>query len=254
MLEQDIIGPSSSEWAAPIVLVKKKDGSLRLCVDYRQLNSVSRTDAYPMPRTDDMIDQLGRASFISTLDLARGYWQVPVANIDRHKTAFITPFGLYQFKAMLFGLQGAPATFQRMMDQLIRGLEGFATAYLDDLVIYSSTSDDHVKHLCNVFERLCKADLTAKPRKCQFAMKQCKYLGHIIGNGVVQPEPGKIDAVKSFAVPRTKTDVRAFLGLTGYYRRFLSDYATIALPLTDLTRKAAPNLINWNDRCNEASD
>ena len=132
---------------------------------------------------------------------------MPVANIDRHKTAFITPFGLYQFKAMPFGLQGAPATFQRMMDQLIRGLGGFTATYLDDLVIYSSTWEEHVKHLHNVFERLCKAGLTAKPRKCQFALKQCKYLGHIVGNGVVQSEPGKIDAVKSFAVPRTKTDV-----------------------------------------------
>ena len=111
--------------------------------------------------------------------------------------------------------------------------------YLDDLVIYSSTWEEHVKHLHNVFERLCKAGLTAKPRKCQFALKQCKYLGHIVGNGVVQSEPGIIDAVKSFAVPRTKTDVRAILGLTGYYRRFIPDYATIAIPLTDLTRKAA---------------
>ena len=155
----------------PIVLVKKKDSSLRLCVDYRRLNSVSKTNAYPMPRIDDMIDQLGRASFISTLDLTRGYWQVPVANGDRYKTAFITPFGLYQFKAMPFGLQGAPATFQRM---IIRGLEGFTAAYLDDLVIYSATWKEHVQHLHSVFECLRKAGLTAKPRKCQFAMKQCK--------------------------------------------------------------------------------
>ena len=118
---------------------------------------------------------------------------------------------------MPFGLQGAPATFQRMMDQLIRGLEGFTAAYLDDLVVYSLTWEEHVQHLHSVFERLCKAGLTAKPRKCQFAMSQCRYLGHVVGNGVVQPEPGKINAVKSFAVPRTKTDVRAFLGLTGYY-------------------------------------
>ena len=132
---------------------------------------------------------------------------------DRHKTAFTTPFGLYQFKTMPFGLQGAPATFQRMMDHLIQGLEGFTTAYLDDLVVYSSTWEEHLQHL-----------RTAKPKKCQFAMKQCKYLGHVVGNGVVQPELIKIDAVKSFAVPRTKIDVRAFLGVTGYYRRFIPEY------------------------------
>ena len=154
-----------------------------------------------------MIDQLGKANFISTLDLTRGYWQVPVANSDRHKTAFITPFGLYQFKAMPFGLQGAPATFQQMMDQLIQSLEGFTAAYLDDLVVYSSTWEEHVQHLHSVFEHLCKDGLTAKPQKCQFAMKQCRYLGHVVGNGVVQPEPGKIDAVKSFAVLRTETNV-----------------------------------------------
>ena len=204
MLREGIIEPSSSEWAAPIVLVKKKDGSLRLCVDYRRLNSVSKTDAYPMPRIDDMIDQLGSASFISTLDLTRGYWQMPVFDNDRHKTAFTTPFGLYQFKTMPFGLQGVPATFQRMMDRLIQGLEGFTAAYLDDLVVYSSTWEEHLQHLRQVFSCLQEASLTAKPKKCQFAMKQCKYLGYVVGNGVVQLELSKIDAVKSFAVPRPR--------------------------------------------------
>ena len=145
---------------------------MAIYVDYRRLNSVSKTDAYPMPRIDDIIDQSSRASFISTLDLTRGYWEVPVANIDQRKTVFITPFGLHQFKAIPFGLQRAPATFQQMMDQFIQGLEGF-TDDLDDVVIYSSTWEEHVQHMRNEFECLCKAGLTTKPRKWQFAMKQC---------------------------------------------------------------------------------
>ena len=137
MLDCGIIEQSRSEWATPIVLVKKKEGSLRLCVDYRRMNAVTQTDAYPMPRIDELIDRLGRAKYITTLDLTRGYWQVPVAEEDQHKTAFATPFGLFQFRVMPFGLCGAPATFQRMMDHLIEGLENFTAAYLDDLVIYS---------------------------------------------------------------------------------------------------------------------
>ena len=139
MEQNGIIEPSSSEWAAPIVLVKKKDGTLRFCVDYRKLNSLSQADAYPMPRIDELIDQLGQAMYVTTLDLTQGYWQVPVAEKAREKTAFVAPFGLYQFRMMPFGLQGAPATFQRMMDQLLCGLEGYAAAYLDDLVIYSDS-------------------------------------------------------------------------------------------------------------------
>lgn len=185
MLKDGIISSSESDWAALIVLVPKKDGSIRLCVDYRRLNEVSQIDVYPMPRIDNLIDRLGQACFISTLDLTRGYWQVPVAQKDQHKTAFATPFGFYQFKVMPFGLVGAPATFQRMMDKLLRGGEEFSAAYLDDLVIFSRTWEEHLEHVRFVLSQLREAGLTAKPRKCQFAMSHCTYLRHIVGDGQV---------------------------------------------------------------------
>eukprot|EP00731_Ephydatia_muelleri_P020019 Em0012g844a len=205
MLEGGIITPSNSEWSSPVVLVRKKDGSLRLCVHYRRLNSVSESDTYPMPRIDDLIDKLGEARFISTLDLTRGYWQVPVAEEARYKTAFATPFGLYEFTVMPFGLQGASATFQRLMDRIVKGCEKFAAAYLDDLIIFSTSWSDHVL------------------------------------------------AVESFVTPKTKSQVRAFLGLTGYYRRFVHNYTTLASPLTDLTRKSAPEQVECTAECERVS-
>ena len=247
MLEAGVIEPSNSEWAAPVVLVSKKDGTLRFCVDYRKLNAETREDSYPIPRIDDLIDQLGQTKYTTTLDLSRGYWQVPLAEADQPKSAFTTPFGLYQFKVMPFGLCGAPATFQRMTDQLLRGVELFAAAYLDDLVIFSKTWEDHLQHIKIVLQRLRKAGLTAKPSKCQFAMDQCSYLGHVVGNGIVKPEEQKLKAVREFAVPQTKREVRTFLGLTGYYRRFIPNYSTYALPLTDLTKKASPTKVVWTD-------
>ena len=178
-------------------------------MDYRRLNSVLQIDVYPMPRVDELLDCLGKAYFISTMDLTRGYWQVPVAVKDRHKTAFSSPFGFFQFQMMPFGLQGAPATFQRMMDSLIHGAHDFTAVYLDDLVIYSTTWEDHLYHLQTVLLRLRKAGLTAKPSKCQYGMQQCVYLGFTVGGGILKPEGGKL---------QTKRDVRAFLGITGYYR------------------------------------
>ena len=204
-MERDgVIEPSTSEWASPIVLVPKKDGSLRMCVDYRRLNSVSEADAYPMPRIDDLIDRLGDAKYITTLDLTRGYWQVPVAPPSRTRTAFTTPFGLYQFTVMPFGLQGAPATFQRMMDVLLKGIRDYAEAYLDDLVIFSRTWEEHCQHLKSVLSRLREAGLTAKPAKCQLGMRQCVYLGHLVGNGEVRPEERNLDAIEKFPRPVTK--------------------------------------------------
>lgn len=249
MLELGIIEPTSSEWASPMVVIKKNDGSLRICVDYRRLNSVSKTDAYPMPRVDEMIDRMGRAKFISTLDLTTGYWQVPVREEDRSKTAFVTPFGLFQLLRMPFGLQGAPATFQRMVDKLLDGVSSFSNAYIDDIVIYSSAWDEHLRHLHDVSTRLKKAGLTVKSKKFQFGSKKCTYLGHVIGDGEVRPEQAKIGAVAEFPEPMTKKAVRAFLGLTGYYRKFIPDYSSVACPLTDLTKKNQPTKILWTPEC-----
>eukprot|EP00731_Ephydatia_muelleri_P022289 Em0014g880a len=176
MFQDGVIESSISDWASPIVLIEKKDGGIRFCVDYRKLNSVTQGDAYPMPRVDELLDQLGNSQYLTTLDLARGYWQVPVKLEDRHKTAFTTPYGLYQFKVMPFGLCGAPATFQRMMDRLLRGAEG-------------------------------DAKLTARPEKCQMGMRHCTYLGHVVGCGQVKPEQSKLEAVKRFPIPLTKKDV-----------------------------------------------
>ena len=186
MLESGIIDKSTSEWAAPIVLVRKKDGSIQMCVDYRRLNSVSREDAYPMPCVDDLIDRLGKARFITTLDLTRGYWQMPVAAEDQHKTAFATPFGLFQFRVMPFGLNGALASFQRMMDRAVDGLQDFAAAYLDDLIIYSDTWEDHLRQVRLLLQRLRETGLTVKPTKCQFGRERCVYLGHVVGGGRIQ--------------------------------------------------------------------
>ena len=183
-----------------------------------------------MPRVDELIDRLGNASFITTLDLTRGYWQVPVEEKSRPLTAFAMPFGLYQFRMMPFGLSGAPATFQRLMDRVLRGLELYSASYLDDVVIHSTSWEEHLMHIRGVLERLRKAGLTAKPRKCQFGMQQCSYLGHIVGNGVVQPELAKLQAVEAFPTPTSKKQVRTFLGLIGYYRKFIPNYASVACP------------------------
>lgn len=252
MLEEGVITRSTSEWAAPVVLVTKKNGEICFCVDYRRLNSISRTDSYPMPRVDELIDRLGSANYISTLDLSRGYWQVPMSAHSKAKTAFATPFGLFEFNVMPFGLQGAPSTFQRMMDQLLRGLEDHAAAYLDDVVIHSVTWTEHLMALRKVLERLRAAGLTAKPSKCHFAMKECIYLGHIVGNGQVRPEIEKVAAVEGFPVPKTKKEVRTFWGLTGYYRKFVVNYATLAAPLTELTKNNAPNRVSWTSQCDQA--
>ena len=207
-----------------------------------------------MPRIDDLIDELGGASFVTTLDLVKGYWQVPVREENRPKTAFSTPRGLFQFWMMPFGLQGAPATFQRMMGSLLRGLEGRTAAYLDDIVIYSTTWEQHPQDIANALQRLREAGLTIKPKKCQFGMKECVYFDHIVGNGQVKPEESKVEDLRNFPLPKTKRKVRAFSGLSGYYRKFIPHYATVAALLTDLTRRNSPTRVVWTAECQIAFD
>ena len=245
MLAAGVVRPSKSAWASPIVLVEKKDGGIRFCVDYRKLNQASHFDAYPMPRIEEVFESIGNSTFISTLDLAKGYWQIPMAPESRDKTAFITPFGLFEFMVMPFGLHSAPATFQRTMNFILQECQSFSRAYIDDVAVFSGNWDDHISHLRTVFQQLQSAGLSVKLKKCQFGQSKVHYLGHRIGGGSIEPEPQKVQAVLNYPRPITKKDVRAFLGLIGYYRRFIPQFASVATSLSDLTKKGQPQIVDW---------
>ncbi len=240
MLELGVIEESHSDWASPIVLVPKMDGSVRFCVDYRRVNAVSKFDAYTMPR----VDELGVAHFYSTLDLTKGYWQIPLSPLSKEKTAFTTPFGLHQFITLLFGLFGAPATFQHLMDKVLRPHNAYAAAYLDDIIIHSNDWKRHMEHLRAVLRLLRVAEFTANPRKCAIGRVEVRYLGFHLGHGQVRPQIDKTAAIAACPSPKTKKEVRQFLGLPGYYRRFIPNYSDLTSPLTDLTKKEAPDPVD----------
>ncbi|RXN24948.1 hypothetical protein ROHU_005997 [Labeo rohita] len=249
MLEMGIIEPSTSEWSSPILLVPKKDGGIGFCTDFRKLNSISCFDSYPMPRIDELIERLGKASYITTLDLCKGYWQVPLDPSCKSYTAFRSPTGLYQYTILPFGLHGAPATFQRLMDQVLAGCEQYAAAYLDDVVIYSGTWQEHLRHLDDILKRLQEAGLTINTTKCSWAQEEVKYLGYLLGHGQIRPQVEKLKAIRNIARPQTKRQVRSFLGLIGWYHRFIPHFASLATPLTDLTKKSP---FFWTNECEEA--
>ena len=253
LLVKEIIRPSISPWSSPIVLVSKPDGSIRFCIDYRKVNSVTKKDAYPLPRIDETLHALGGATYFTTLDLQSGYWQVALDEKSKEITAFSTTRGHWEFNVMPFGLTNAPATFQRLMDFVLTGLHwSHCLVYLDDVIIFGKTFDEHQERLRIVLNRLCEAGLTLKPSKCQWARTEVKYLGHLISREGIKPDPGKITAVKNFPIPRNRTEVRAFLGLASYYRRFIQDFATIAKPLTELTKTKGNSLFSWTQEADIA--
>ncbi len=252
MQELEVIEPSFSEWNNSIVLVPKKDGSLRFCLDFRKLNSVSKFDPYPMHRVDELVEKLGKAKFLTTLDLCKGYWQVPLSPDSKKFTAFKTLFGHFHFRVLPFGLHGAPETFQRMIDHIIRGTEAFTAAYLDDIIIFSTSWQEHLQHLQEVLGRIKSAGLTIRPDKCAVAKEETCYLGHVLGHGVIRPQVGKVEAIKQAGRPTTKKRVRAFLGLVGWYRRFIPNFSKRALALTELTKKDKANTVKWTTDCESA--
>ena len=208
MLELNVIEESKSAWSSPIVFVAKPDNTVHFCNDFRNLNAVSEFDAYPMPRVDKLIESLGNAWFITTLDLTKGYWPVPLAAESKEKTAFATPGGLWQYRMLPFSLAGAPASFQRLMDQVLKTHKGYASAYLDDVVIQSPDWDSHLPRVEKVLESIREAGLTANPKKCKLAYSETNYLGYTIGRGLVKQQEAKLAAIQKWPKPLTKKQVR----------------------------------------------
>ena len=251
MQEKGIIRQSNSPWASPVVLVQKKGGTKRFCVDYRKLNSITRRDAYPLPRIDDTLSTMAGSKWFSTLDLISGYWQVEMSPEDQEKTAFCTPEGLFEFTVMPFGLCNAPATFQRLMDLVLSGLQWTeCLVYLDDVIILGRDFEDHLRSLKLVFQRLRESGLKLKPAKCTLFQEKVSYLGHVISTEGIATDPNKSNQVAQWPVPTTAKEVQKFLGLANYYRRFVKGFASIAKPLHKLTERNA--VFKWTKECEEA--
>ena len=245
LIELGLIEPSYSPWASGIVMAKKKGNQLRMCCDFRNLNAQTVKDAFPFPRVDECIARLGNAKFFTCLDLAAAFWQIPIKKGDEQKTAFACELGLFHWKRMPFGLCNAPATFQRAMTKILQNVVqrygNLVMCYIDDVVIATATAEDHVQRLREVLTCLRDAGLKLKPTKCEI-MKDCvKYLGRVVDETGVYPDPDQTAVIEAWETPRNRREVQSFLGLANYYREFIINYAAKAKPLTELT-KAKPNL------------
>ncbi|GJT51556.1 putative reverse transcriptase domain-containing protein [Tanacetum coccineum] len=245
--DKGFIRPSSSPWGAPVLFVKKKDGSFRMCIDYRELNKLTVKNRYPLPRIDDLFDQLQGSSVYSKIDLRSGYHQLRVREEDIPKTAFRTRYGHYEFQVMPFGLTNAPAVFMDLMNRVCKPyLDKFVIVFIDDILIYSKNKQEHEEHLKIILELLKKEELYAKFSKCEFWIPKVQFLGHVIDSEGIHVDPAKIESIKDWASPKSPTEIRQFLGLAGYYRRFIEGFSKIAKPMTKLTQKKVK--FEWGDK------
>ena len=251
MLESGVIEPSDSPWASPVCLVRKKDGTFRFCVDYRRVNAVSRRDAFPIPDIHDALDNLRGAKYFATVDLLSGYWQLGMTDRAKERSAFCTRRGLFHFTRMPFGLSGVPASFCRLMFIVLRDmLWQICLCYLDDIIIFAKTPQELLDRLHQIFTRLAEVGLKVKPSKTVLFKTEIDFLGHMVTAQGVNPMPDKLQAIRDWPTPHCLRDVRAFFGLASYYRRFVRNFASIAEPLTRLTKNNTP--FKWTDDANRA--
>ena len=250
LLRKGFIQPSQSPFGAPILFVQKKDGSLRMCIDYRGLNTITERNRYPLPNIADLLDKFTGATVFSSLDLASGYHQIRISDEDVPKTAFTTPFGHYEFRVLSFGLTNAPSTFQAVMNEKFGHLHTFCVVYLDDILIFSKTPEEHLKHLDTVLQILEREGLYAKLKKCDFNKSELLYLGHIIGEFGIKVDPAKISCITEWPTPKNVHEVRSFLGLANYFRKFVRAFSIRAAPMTKLTGKNCK--WEWTDACQAA--
>jgi hypothetical protein len=248
LLNKGFIRPNCSPWGAPVLFVKKKDGSFRLCVDYRQLNKITVKNKYPLPRIDDLFDQLQGSQCFSKIDLRSGYHQLKIKDEDISKTAFRTRYGHYEFLVMSFGLTNAPAAFMDMMNRIFKPfLAQFVVVFIDDILVYSKSKEEHEQHLRLILQTLREHKLYAKFSKCEFWLDSVAFLGHVVSKDGVSVDPQKVEAIQKWPRPTSVTEIRSFLGLAGYYRQFIKDFSKISAPLTKLTQKHV--VFKWNELC-----
>ena len=257
MLEAGLIQKSESPWSSPVLLVSKPDGSIRFTVDYSKLNNLTIKDAHPLPNAEDMFALLANSKWYTKLDLYQGFYQIPLDDDSKKYTAFACEWGLYEYNVMPMGLTNAPATFQRMMNNVLRECieEGYVSVFLDDILIHSSTLDEHFKHLSKVVEKLRQNDLKVKLKKCELVKQEVTFLGHVISYGRIKPDPSKVEALHRYPRPTNLTQVQSFLGLAQYYRKFIEFFSAIAAPLYFLTSKDGcekDGTLKWSELCEKA--
>ena len=246
MIKMGVIRESNSPYASPVVVVKKKDGSNRVCVDYRKLNKLTVFDPEPMPAAVDLFQKLNGDKYFSKIDLSKGYWQVTIPEADVSKTAFVTPDGSYEFLKMPFGMVNSAATLKRGMKKLLKGMKN-VEFYWDDILVHTRTWEEHLKTLRELFKRLALAGMTIRPSKCIFGADSVDFLGHQLQQGLIGLHEDNVDKIRKAPRPSTKKQVRSFMGLAGYYRDFIPNFAAVAAPLSDLTRKGQPSKVEWGD-------